>query len=141
MPQTDTEELRETFALTARRTSAAEARHRSLGWLTEHSVQRQAADIAVLIVSELVTNAVVHSGSRQITCTLTIGDDLLRIEVTDQGTSPTAPVVRQAAADEMTGRGLLLVSLLSETWGTSPAVPQGWTVWATVSSRPAPAAG
>jgi anti-sigma regulatory factor (Ser/Thr protein kinase) len=85
-----------------------------------------------VLVSELVTNAVVHSHSSLITCTLMITGGLLRIEVTDQGASPTAPVVRHAADDEMTGRGLLLVSLVSQAWGASPAIPQGWAVWATV---------
>jgi serine/threonine-protein kinase RsbW len=132
VPKTDTEALRETFGLAAHRTSVAEARHRSLCWLARHAVARQAAETAVLVVSELVTNAIVHSDSSLITCTLMIGGSLLRVEVTDQGTSRTAPVVRHAAADEMTGRGLLLVSAVSQAWGASPAIPQGWTVWAAV---------
>lgn len=128
----DTEVLRETFDLVARSTSAAEARHRSLAWLADHAVPRQAADTAVLIVSEFVANAVVHSGGSVIGCALQLGGGLLRIEVTDQGTGHTSPVVRQAAADDVSGRGLLLVSAMSEAWGASPAVPSGWTVWATV---------
>ena len=132
MPQTDTEALHETFSLAADRASAAEARHRSRSWLARHAVAGQAAETVVLVVSELVSNAVMHSGSSLITCTLTIGDSLLRVEVTDQGTGRTVPVVRHAEADEMTGRGLLLVSAVSQAWGASPAVPQGWTVWATV---------
>lgn len=128
----DTEALRETFDLPARRASAAEARHRSLGWLTRHAVAHQAAETAVLVVSELVTNAVVHSGSTVIGCTLMLGGGRLRVEVTDQGTGRTAPVVRHAAAYDMTGRGLLLVSAVSEAWGASRAVPRGWTVWALV---------
>jgi anti-sigma regulatory factor (Ser/Thr protein kinase) len=128
----DTEVLRETFDLPARSASPAEARHRSLGWLIRHAVARQVAETAVLVVSELVTNAVVHSGSTVIGCTLMLGGGLLRVEVTDQGTGRTAPVVRHAAADDMTGRGLLLVSAVSEEWGASPAVPRGWTVWAVV---------
>ena len=132
VPQMDTEVLRETFDLAARGTSAAEARHRSLAWLTGHAVAREVADIAVLIVREFVTNAVVHGGSTVISCTLHLGGGLLRIEVTDQGTGGTSPVIRHATPDELSGRGLLLVSALSEAWGASPAVPRGWTVWATV---------
>jgi hypothetical protein len=74
----------------------------------------------------------VHSGSSLITCSLMLCDGLLRIEVTDQGTSRRVPVVRHAAAHELTGRGLLLVSAVSQSWGAFPAIPQGWTVWATV---------
>jgi anti-sigma regulatory factor (Ser/Thr protein kinase) len=132
VPQTDTQALRVTFGLVAHGRSAADARHRSLDWLARHAVTRQAAEAAVLVVSELVTNAVVHSGSALISCTLILGDALLRVEVTDQGTGGTAPVARHAALDEMTGRGLLLVSAVSEAWGASPAIPRGWTVWATV---------
>lgn len=132
MTQTDAETLRVSFGLAARSTSAAEARHRSLGWLARHAVAQQAAETAVLIVSELVTNAVVHSGSSLITCTLVLGDALLQVEVTDQGAGGTAPVAGHAAPDETAGRGLLLVSAVSEAWGASPAIPQGWTVWATV---------
>jgi serine/threonine-protein kinase RsbW len=132
VPQMDTEVLRETFDLAARGTSAAEARHRSLAWLTRHAVAPEVADTAVLIISEFVANAVVHSGSTVISCALHLGGGLLRIEVTDEGTGRTSPVVRHVTPDELSGRGLLLVSALSEAWGASPAVPSGWTVWATV---------
>lgn len=133
--QMDTETLRESFDLTARSTAAAEARHRSLGWLAGHAVGRQAAETAVLIVSEFVSNAVVHSGSTVIRCALQLGGSLLRIEVTDQGDGRAFPVIRHAAADEISGRGLLLVSAVAEEWGTLPAVPRGWTVWATVRTK------
>jgi anti-sigma regulatory factor (Ser/Thr protein kinase) len=132
MPQTDITVLRETFDLAACTTSAAEARHRSLAWLARHAVAEQAADTAVLIVSEFVTNAVVHSGSTVIRCTLQLTAGLLRIEVTDQGTSTTSPVVRHASTDEVCGRGLLLVSAVSEAWGALPAISGGWTLWAAV---------
>lgn len=126
----DTEVLRETFDVAARRTSVAEARHRSLAWLARHAVAQQAAQTAVLVVSEFVTNAVVHTSSTVISCTLQLGGDLLRVEVTDQGTGRTSPVIRHAALDEMGGRGLLLVNAVTEAWGAFPAVPRGWTVWA-----------
>lgn len=137
----DTEVIRETFDLAARITSAAEARHRSITWLTRHAVAGQTAETAVLIVSELVTNAVVHSGSRVVSCALQLGGGLLRVEVTDQGTGQTSPAVRHAAADELSGRGLLLVSTVSEAWGVSPALPCGWTVWAAVRTTELRAAG
>ncbi len=129
----DTEVLREAFDLAGRRgTSAAEARHRTLAWLLRHPVGQQAAETAVLIVSELVTNAVVHSGSDVISCALRLGSGLLRIEVTDQGGGRPAPAVREPAPDDVSGRGLLLVSTIAEAWGVTPAISGGWTVWATV---------
>jgi anti-sigma regulatory factor (Ser/Thr protein kinase) len=128
----DTEVLRETFDLTARATSAAEARHRTLAWLVCTSVGQQAAETAVLIVSELVTNAVLHSGSAVIGCALRLGNGLLRIEVTDQGSGPPEPTVCKATADDVSGRGLLLVSTISDEWGVTPAARGGRTVWAAV---------
>jgi serine/threonine-protein kinase RsbW len=128
----DTEVLREAFDLAARASSVAEARHRTLAWLFRYPVGQQAAESAVLIVSELVTNAIVHSGSDIVRCVLRLGSGLLRIEVTDQGVGVAEPAVRMPADDDVSGRGLLLVSAVSEEWGVSPAVPGGRTVWATV---------
>jgi anti-sigma regulatory factor (Ser/Thr protein kinase) len=132
VPQTETDAIREAFDLAARSTSAAEARRRTLAWLLRHSVEREPADAAVLIISELVTNAVLHSGSRVIGCTLRLDSGLLHIEVTDQGAGQREPVIREPAADDVSGRGLLLVSTLSKAWGVTPAIPGGRTVWATV---------
>jgi anti-sigma regulatory factor (Ser/Thr protein kinase) len=132
VPQMDTGVLREAFDLAARATSPAEARRRSLDWLVKQAVLQQAAETAVLIVSEFVANAVVHTGSTVIRCALHLQGGLLRVEVTDQGTSRTSPVVRHAATDAISGRGLMMVSAVSEAWGAFPAVPCGWTVWAVV---------
>jgi anti-sigma regulatory factor (Ser/Thr protein kinase) len=132
VPQTDTEALREAFELAARSTSAAEARHRTLAWLIRHSIGQEAVDAAVLIVSELVTNAVVHGGGGVVSCALLLGCGSLCIEVTDQGTGRAEPAVRAPADDDVSGRGLLMVSTLSKAWGVTPAIPWGRTVWATV---------
>jgi anti-sigma regulatory factor (Ser/Thr protein kinase) len=132
VPQTDADELREVFDLPARRASAAEARRRTLAWLARHPIGQAPAETAILIVSELVTNAVVHSASSVISCTLRLGGGLLYIEVTDEGTGEREPAVREAAADDVSGRGLLLVSTLSKAWGVTFAVPGGLTVWAAV---------
>jgi anti-sigma regulatory factor (Ser/Thr protein kinase) len=132
MPQADTDVLREAFDLSSRAASAAEARHRTLAWLFHHAVGRQAAEAAVLIVSEFVANAVVHSGGDVISCALRLGDGLLRIEVTDQGGGLAEPAAQEPAADEISGRGLLMVGAVSEAWGVSPAVAGGRTVWATL---------
>jgi anti-sigma regulatory factor (Ser/Thr protein kinase) len=134
VPWTDAEVPREAFDLTARRASVAEARRRTLAWLLRRRVGQQAAETAVLVVSELVTNAVVHSGGDVIGCALRLGGGLLRIEVTDRGTGRTEPAVRKPAPDDVSGRGLLLVSTVSEAWGVAPAAGGGRTVWATVDT-------
>jgi serine/threonine-protein kinase RsbW len=135
VPQMDTEVLREAFDLAARAASVAEARHRTLAWLARCPVGQQAAEAAVLIVSELVTNAIVHSGSEIVRCALRLGSGLLRIEVTDQGVSGAEPAARVPAADDVSGRGLLLVSAVSQAWGVCGAFPGGRTVWATVRTE------
>jgi serine/threonine-protein kinase RsbW len=135
MPQMDTDTLCEAFDLAPHPASAGEARHRVLAWLSCYSVAPQAAEAAELIVSELVTNAVLYSRSDVIRCTLRLGGGLLWIEVTDRGVGLPEPEARTPADDEMSGRGLLLVEAVSEAWGVSPALPSGRSVWATVRVR------
>ncbi len=144
MPQPDTEPPHEAFDLAARTTSPAEARRRAAAWLRGHAVGQETLDAAALILSELVTNAVMHGGGNIIGCTLGLADGVLRIEVTDQGHGYPEPAVRRPGPDDVSGRGLLLVSAVAEAWGVVPAGTGGRTVWATVlaghGARPAAAA-
>jgi anti-sigma regulatory factor (Ser/Thr protein kinase) len=76
-------------------------------------------DIALLITSELVTNAITHgseTASAMIALTTTGELDCLRVEVFD--TSFATPVIKNdpLSADEH-GRGMLLVDSLATTWG------------------------
>ncbi|MFI0009686.1 ATP-binding protein [Streptomyces sp. Ju416(a)] len=87
------------------------------------------ADEAVLIVSELVTNAIVHSGGREITVILSLRASFLRIDVHDGVPSSHAhPRAPSDIAED--GRGLALVQSLAEegrgTWGVDDA---GATTW------------
>ncbi|WP_431990401.1 ATP-binding protein [Streptomyces albogriseolus] len=94
-------------------------------------------DDVTLIVSELVTNAIQHSGGKQITMTMTVRDGFLRLAVHD-GT-PGRPVARKASDDAERGRGLFLVGILAAarggTWGTDH---DGATIWCAlaVDDRP-----
>lgn len=86
-------------------------------------------DDATLIVSELVTNAVLHADgpSDVLTAVRLVGSGVrLRIEVHDA--VPSAPVLRVVDADAEHGRGLVVVEALSECWGTE-ATPDGKCVW------------
>jgi anti-sigma regulatory factor (Ser/Thr protein kinase) len=86
------------------------------GWgLTGH------ADVAQLIVSELVTNAIRHgAGPAGLTVSRTAA--ALRIDVHDDG--PGEPARQQAAAADLGGRGLELVDALTAehdgTWAVLP---------------------
>jgi CheY-like chemotaxis protein len=84
-------------------------------------------DDAVLIVSELVTNAVVHAESAA-ELRLVAGEGTLRVEVVDQG--GLAPDPQLAGDDDEHGRGLLLVTVLSAAWGTEARADGGKVVWA-----------
>lgn len=81
-------------------------------------------DRAVLLTSELVTNAVVHARTPfKLAVHL---DGVVTVEVTDG--SPDLPRLEAVAFDEVRGRGLTLVSRLASRWGTRPD-PSGKTVW------------
>lgn len=72
---------------------------------------------ALLLISELVTNAVLHGG---IPIVLGIECDGSALHVRVRDGSPTRPVPRVAGADAESGRGLSLVDLLTTTWGVRP---------------------
>jgi len=72
-------------------------------------------DVAVLLTSELVTNAIRHEAGETITLTITCICGQLRVDVHD--TSCTMPVIMDAPADAEAGRGLMLVASLSTDWG------------------------
>lgn len=89
-------------------------------------VPESVAENAVLIVSELVTNAVEHGG-RETALRVRLSETELRIEVTDG--NPRPAVLHTPADDEESGRGLYLVALLTDRWGTSDG---GTTTWCTI---------
>ncbi|CAL9360641.1 hypothetical protein SUDANB1_00654 [Streptomyces sp. enrichment culture] len=84
-------------------------------------------DAVLLVVSELVTNALVHTDGK-VRMDLTLVNDRLRVAIADA--SPRSPVRPTSIGWEATGgRGILLVEALSATWGTLP-VSGGKQVWA-----------
>ncbi|WP_308313049.1 ATP-binding protein [Streptomyces sp. ISL-1] len=87
-------------------------------------------DTAMLVVSELVTNAVVHTDGHLVACELLNGAERLRITVQDQGSAPVGPRVCHAVEEER-GRGLLLVEAVSSAWGAYESKHcTGRIVWA-----------
>lgn len=92
----------------------------------------------LLVVSELVTNAVVHPGRR---CELAIAarGGWLRVEVRDPGSD--GPEVQAADEGAEHGRGLVLVSALTEAWGVEPLAAGGKAVWAELRSGSEPVTG
>lgn len=86
-------------------------------------------DDALLLVSELVTNSVLH-GPRTGTLTIAIQHDrhALCVAVGDQGAGDPQRQGFDTTSEH--GRGLLLLRALSAAWGVRPAsTPPGKTVW------------
>jgi anti-sigma regulatory factor (Ser/Thr protein kinase) len=87
-------------------------------------------EIALLLTSELVTNAVKYGGEH-IVLVVTDETRLLRVEVRDDGPHP--PRMGAAESQDLGGRGLLLVESLATEWGTGPADGHpGKVVWFTL---------
>ena len=133
-------ERRFRFELAAHPGSPAQARRLTRARLSGWSVCEDTCDTAVLVVSELVTNAIVHTASSHIVCELHDGDDLVRIAVRDEGCAPGEPRPSPQRPDEEHGRGLLLIDGLCRAWGAQEHGP-GLLVWADLPRQADPAHG
>ena len=100
----------------ARRFTAAFLRNRELTDLI---------DTMVLLVSEVVTNAILHSGSGA-ELRLSLSGHAVRAEVRDRSRVP--PAVMQYSDNATTGRGMLIVESLATAWGTE-VDGKGKVVW------------
>ncbi|MCD9902743.1 ATP-binding protein [Streptomyces sp. MT29] len=100
------------------------------------------AETLILLISELVTNAVVHTGCPAVLRMLFGGGGgvgeagTVRVEVADASDCPPRP--RHAGGDDTNGRGLELVDGLADRWGWQPE-GAGKQIWCEVD-RGAPAA-
>ncbi|MER5939656.1 ATP-binding protein [Streptomyces sp. NPDC001928] len=122
-------ERRFRFELAAHPGSPAQARRLTRARLNGWSVCEDTCDTAALVVSELVTNAIVHTASEHIVCELRDGADLVRIAVRDEGCAPGEPRPTSARPEEEHGRGLLLIDALCHAWGAQEH-GSGLVVWA-----------
>ncbi len=87
-----------------------------------------------LCVSELACNALVHGTEpgHGFLVKLTSEDDFVRLEVHDSRSPRRGglrPHVRYPDAADSSGRGLLIVEMLADTWGIEPRHPFGKIVW------------
>lgn len=96
-------------------------------WLTENNLE-SLEDTAVLLASEVVTNALIHADS-EVQIILRKNGPRLRILVSDYDTHLAELVETPRAEDQAEhGRGLMIVSALATKWGNSPN-GKGKTVW------------
>ncbi|MFE9257972.1 ATP-binding protein [Streptomyces sp. NPDC006879] len=86
----------------------------------------QIAEHAVLLVSELVGNAVRHTGARVFGLRMLRRRGWIRIEVRDP--SRGLPCLLPVRELDVSGRGLFLVDKLSDRWGAD-LLPRGKTTW------------
>lgn len=109
----------------------AHLRHIAGALLREGDIAESVVETVQLLVSEIVTNAVVHGGGDRVRFSLSYdrGDDVL-IEADDG--CPARVGVRHPAADDESGRGLLLVAAFALAWGR-----RGTCTWCTVATREA----
>src|SRR5580693_6009710 len=112
--------------------AAAEARRRVRAAIQSWPVPVE-EDVALLLTSELVTNAVRHEAGQAVMLVITCSSGRLRVDVHD--TSRSLPAVTDVPADADTGRGLLLAETLSEERGFY-RTPAGTAVYSTLVSQP-----
>jgi anti-sigma regulatory factor (Ser/Thr protein kinase) len=96
------------------------------------------AETAQLLVSELITNALLHAGTH-VELSLSVADGGVVVLVSDGSAHPPVMSHPEGPTDEG-GRGLVLVEQLSHAWGVLPS-PRGKAVWFQLDSTPAVPAG
>jgi anti-sigma regulatory factor (Ser/Thr protein kinase) len=102
------------LSLCARPTSVPAARQLVREQCDAWGADAAASDAAVLLASELVTNAVLHART-PLTITVMRGQGSIRVEVRDS--HPALPEPRRYNVDLATGRGLRLMETLASAWG------------------------
>ncbi|MCT9078020.1 SpoIIE family protein phosphatase [Streptomyces fulvoviolaceus] len=122
--------LRESWTVWRVPQAVGHARRFTRRTLRTWEVPADALDTALLVVSELVTNALVHTDGR-VRLDLTLVNHRLRFAVADA--SPRTPAKPTSIGWEATGgRGILLVEAVSAAWGSVP-VSGGKQVWSEIA--------
>lgn len=94
--------------------ASAGAARRFVAAVLERSGAMEAVEPTVLLVSEVVTNAVLHAGT-PVTVAVAVEEERVHVDVADG--SSTIPSVKGYERDAATGRGRELVRALSSAWG------------------------
>ena len=116
--------------------SVAVARQRLTADLDAAGILHAAVGDAVLVVSELLSNAIRHARAlpgANLQVAWAVANGSVELAVSDGG-APTRPHIAHASVSSLGGRGLDIVEYLARTWGVR-ADAQGLTVWAVL---PAP---
>lgn len=111
----------------------AHMRRITAAFLRKWDVCGQLAENIVLAVSELVTNAIQH-GHGEVRLRVRYAAGELRIEVTDGNPEPAK--LRTVGDDEVSGRGLFLIAVLSQDWDVSDDGKTIWCIFRVPAGRP-----
>jgi len=110
--------------------AASQIRRRVRTQLTGWGLGPDDVDDALMVVEELVANAVDHAHTRFL-LEVRLSGDVLHVAVRDR--SSRAPQIRRVDPWAVRGRGLQLVERLSRRWGCEHH-PDGKTVWAELTA-------
>ncbi|MEV7279741.1 ATP-binding protein [Streptomyces sp. NPDC093111] len=94
----------------------ADMRRATVAFLLAVNAPEQTSDNVVLVVSELVTNAIRHACGK-VSLRLSAGGDYVKVVVLAE--SRDRAVVTDAGPDDEAGRGMLLVDAVTDSWGCS----------------------
>ncbi len=95
--------------------------------LEQQAVPEPPLETAILLTSELVSNALLHART-PVDLLLVMASSGLRVEVHDGNGRQPAPAASPAPLDATTGRGLMMVEALAGRWGVD-GTRDGKTVW------------
>jgi anti-sigma regulatory factor (Ser/Thr protein kinase) len=124
--------IERTITLPPDATSPGQARSFVRSALRPTDVDDDTIDTALLLTSELTTNAVLHARS-DIDVTVRLLDKCLRIEIADENTRLPTPTF--ASVDALSGRGLNLVQAAATSWGID-SHDDGKIVWFELGNQP-----
>ena len=83
-------------------------------------------EVAAVLISEVVTNAIRHTAGK-VTLRITLAGDVVRVEASDGAPGPLRALPLDVTADG--GRGLFLVEMLARDWGAVDDDYGGKIVW------------
>ena len=115
--------------------SVAVARQRLAADLSAAGIFEAAAGDAVLVVSELLSNAIRHARplpGANVQVAWALGNDAIEVAVSDGGAT-TTPARTHASVSALGGRGLDIVEYVARRWGVR-SDDSGHTVWAVLSA-------
>ena len=119
------------LALPAHPRAAALSRHFLDEQLSGWGIDDDVRSLVCLCASEIVTNAILHSGTAP-TVDVGLNDDCVAVSVRDQGQQGVVRLVQGLQPLDVAGRGLALVAALADQWDADHG-PDGTLVWFTVS--------